>query len=110
VVVLTKSASSVELEDELKNKFTNDDVRVEIQHISGNIVQQVLGLQSENNGSWVVSNSRMRSGIIRSVLGSFADSIARNALGPVVVVPDAKVMRQRERDAHELTRNIPSSL
>ena len=109
-VVLKKSAASGELEDELINKFTNDDVRIEIQHVSDNLVQQVLGLQSENNGSWIVSGSRMRSGIIRSMLGSYADSIARGALGPVVVVPDAKVMRQRERAAHELTRNLPSSL
>jgi len=109
-VVLTKSAASVKLEDELINKFTNDDVHIEIQHVSGNLVQQVLGLQSENNGSWIVSGSRMRSGIIRSVLGSYTDSIARDAPGPVVVVPDPNVMRQRERAAHELTRNLPWSL
>lgn len=109
VVVLTKSAASVELEGELIKKFTNDDVQIEIQHVSGNLSQQVLGVQSENNGSWIVSSSRMRSRIIRSVLGSFDDSIARDALGPVVIVPDAKVMRQRERAARELTRNLPSS-
>ena len=109
-VVLTKSASSGEMEDELINKFTNDEVHVEIQHVADNLVQQVLGLQSENTGSWIVSGSRMRSGLIRSMFGSFADSIARDATGPVVVVPDAKVMRQRERAAHELTRDLPSSL
>ena len=109
-VVLTVSASSGEMEDELMNKFTNDEVHVEIQHVADNLVQQVLGLQSENTGSWIVSGSRMRSGLIRSMFGSFADSIARDATGPVVVVPDAKVMRQRERAAHELTRDLPSSL
>ncbi|MDA0596599.1 MAG: universal stress protein [Chloroflexi bacterium] len=109
-VVLTKSASSGEMEDELINKFTNDEVHVEIQHVADNLVQQVLGLQSENTGSWIVSGSRMRSGLTRSMFGSFADSIARDATGPVVVVPDAKVMRQRERAAHELTRDLPSSL
>jgi nucleotide-binding universal stress UspA family protein len=98
------------MEDELMNKFTNDEVHVEIQHVADNLVQQVLGLQSENTGSWIVSGSRMRSGLIRSIFGSFADSIARDATGPVIVVPDAKVMRQRERVAHELTRNLPSSL
>ncbi|MBT3996245.1 MAG: universal stress protein [Chloroflexi bacterium] len=109
-VVLTKSSSSGELEDDLINVFTNDGVQVEIQHVAENLVQQVLGLQSENTSSWIVSGSRMRSGLTRSMFGSFADSIARDATGPVVVVPDAKVMQRRERSAHELTRNLPSSL
>ena len=41
-VILTKSASSGELEDDLINVFTDDGVQAEIQKVSDNIVQQVL--------------------------------------------------------------------
>ena len=109
-VVLTKSSSSGQIEDELINTFTSDGILVEIQNVTDDIGQQVLGLQSENPGSWIVSGSRMRSGLIRSMFGSFADSIARDARGPVVVVPDAKVMKRREHAAHDMTRDLPSSL
>ena len=66
-VVLTKSAASRELKDEFIDKFTNDEVHVETQHVADNLVQQVLGLQSENTGSWIISGSRMRSGLVRSI-------------------------------------------
>jgi nucleotide-binding universal stress UspA family protein len=109
-IVLAKSTSSGEIEDELINMFTADGIQIEIEQGTNELVEQVLETQSDNPGSWIVAGSRMRSGLRRSVLGSTADMIAREAIGPVIVVPDPEVMRQRKRAAHDVTRDLAASL
>jgi nucleotide-binding universal stress UspA family protein len=89
--------------------FTTDGIHVEIEQGDKNLSKQVLDIQSQNPGSWIVSGSKMRSGLIRSVLGSFTDNIARQAIGPIVVVPDPKLTRQRKRSAHNATRDLAVS-
>jgi len=108
-VVLERSASSGGIEDELITMFTTDGIHVEIEQGDKNLSKQVLDIQSQNPGSWIVSGSKMRSGLIRSVLGSFTDNIARQAIGPIVVVPDPKLTRQRKRSAHNATRDLAVS-
>jgi nucleotide-binding universal stress UspA family protein len=109
-IVLARSTSSGAVEDELINLFTADDIDVEIEQGSKNFVKQVLNLQSENPGSWIVSGSKMRAGLRRTVFGSITDNIARQSIGPIVVVPDPKVTRQRKRMAHQATRDLATSL
>ena len=109
-IVLARETSSGEIEDELINTFAADGFEVEIEQGSKDIVKQVLGIQAENTGSWIVAGSKMRSGLRRTVLGSTADMIARDAVGPILVVPDSDTRRRRERSAHEATRNLAASL
>ena len=109
-IVLARSASSGAVEDELINMFTSDDIDVQIQQGSNNLVKHVIELQSEHPGSWIVSGSRMRSGLRRTLFGSVSDSIARQAIGPIVVAPDPKLTRQRKRAAHQATREMATSL
>jgi nucleotide-binding universal stress UspA family protein len=109
-IVLSKSSSTGDVEDQLLNMFSADDVPVEIEHGGNDLVRQVHGLQSENPGSWIVVGSKMRSGFRRSILGSTADMLARDAAGPIVVVPDPAVMRRRKQMAREVTRDLTTSL
>ncbi|NQW21608.1 MAG: universal stress protein [Chloroflexi bacterium] len=109
-IVLARSASSAEIENELIDKFTNDGIHIEIERGSKDLAEQSLNLQAENPGSWLVAGSRMRSGLTRSVFGSIADTIARDAIGPVVVAPHPEVMRKRKRSARAATRDLASSL
>ncbi len=109
-IILAKSALTGEIEDRLINFFTADGVRVEIENGSKNFVGQVLKNQAENKGSWVIVGSKMRSGLRRTILGSVADMLAREAIGPIIVAPDPKVMSQRKRSAHDATRDLASSL
>ena len=48
----------------------------------------------------------MRSGLRRSILGSVADRLARDAVGPIVVVADSEVMEQRTHASHQTTRTL----
>ena len=48
----------------------------------------------------------MRSGIRRTILGSIADRLARDAVGPIVVVADSKVTKQRTNAAHKATKAL----
>lgn len=109
-IVLSKSNSTGEIQDQLINMFSNDNVEIEIIHGENKMVRQVHDLQTDNQGSWIVTGSEMRSGIARSILGSTSDMLVREAIGPIVVVPDPKVMRLRKQSAHEATRNLASSL
>jgi len=109
-IVLSKSYPTDEIEDELINMFSDDNVELEIIHGERKMVRQVHGLQADNPGSWIVTGSKMRSGITRSILGSTSDILVREAIGPIVVAPDPKVMRRRKRSAHEATRNLATSL
>ena len=109
-IVLSKSSSTGEVEDELINMFSNDNVEIEIIHGERKTGRQVHELQADNPGSWIVVGSKMRSGIVRSTLGSTSDMLAREAIGPIVIAPDPKVMRRRKQSAHEATRALASSL
>jgi nucleotide-binding universal stress UspA family protein len=109
-IVLSKSNSSGEVEDELINMFSNDNVEIEIIHGEKKLANQVHQLQADHQGSWIVVGSKMRSGFARSILGSTSDMLAREAVGPIVVAPDPKVMRRRKQTAHEATRSLATSL
>lgn len=109
-IILAKEASSGEIEDELINSFAADGLELEIVQGSKDFVSQVLEIQSQHSGSWVVAGSKMRSGLRRTLFGSTADMIAREAVGPILVVPDSEVMRRRSRSAHEATRNLATSI
>ena len=109
-IVLSKSNSTGEVEDELINMFSNDNVEIEIIHGEKKLARQVLDLQAEYQGSWIVIGSKMRSGMARSILGSTSDMLVRETAGPIVIVPDPKVMRRRKESAREATRNLASSL
>ena len=109
-IVLPKSISTDGTEDQIISMFANDGINVEIIPGEKNMIDQVRKLQTDNPGSWSIVGSKMRSGLLRSVFGSTADTLAREAVGPIVVVPDPSVMRQRKRSAQEATRNMASSL
>lgn len=109
-IILARSTSTGEVEDELINTFAADGIEIEIEQGTKDLVRQVLDLQAKNSGSWIVAGSKMRSGLRRTVLGSTADMIAREAVGPIVVVPEPATMLRRERSAHDSTRNLASSL
>ena len=98
------------VEQELHDNFLDDGVDAEIERAEGNLVEHVHSLQVATPGSWIVVGSKMRSGFSRSVFGSSADRLARDAAGPIVIVPNAKVTRQRMRAAHDATRDLATSL
>ena len=102
--------SDLAVEKNLLEYFSDDGVVAEIDRAKGNLVERVHSLQAANPGAWIVVSSKMRSGISRSVLGSTADALARGAPGPIVVVPDEKVMRLRLQSAHDATRDHATSL
>jgi nucleotide-binding universal stress UspA family protein len=108
-VVLSKSSATGEIEDELINIFSNDGIEIEIERAEKDLVSHAHQLQADNLGSWMVVGSKMRSGLRRSVLGSTADMLAREAVGPIIVVPEPKITRQRKRAAHEATRDMAST-
>ncbi len=66
-------------------------------HITKNPVNLVSELQDASPGSWVIVGSRLRPYLTRSVFGSFAHKIFRVARGPVIIVPDIRVMKRLER-------------
>jgi nucleotide-binding universal stress UspA family protein len=109
-IVLARSASTGETEDEIINVLSADGISVEIEQGAKNLNSQISGLQAENPGSWIIAGSRMRSGFRRSVLGSTADMLARDATGPIVIVPDSKIRRERKQSAHDATRDLAASL
>lgn len=109
-IVLSKSVATGDTEDQIINFFADDWIDVEIVPGEKNMIGQVRELQSENPGSWSIVGSRMRSGLHRLIFGSTADMLTREAVGPIVVVPDPGVMRQRKRSAQEATRNMATSL
>jgi nucleotide-binding universal stress UspA family protein len=102
--------AQITTESRFLNGITDDGIEIDIERAEGNFVEHVHSLQAANPGSWIVVGSKMRSGVRRSILGSTADKLPRGAVGPVVVVPDPKVMRHRMRLAHDATRDLASSL
>ena len=106
----SRANSDVSAENKILDIFSNDGVVAEIERVPGSLANRVHSVQVANPGSWIVVGSKMRSGLSRSVFGSTADRLARDAAGPIIVVPDAKVMRQRMRSAHDATRDLATSL
>ena len=106
----TDANSAVATENEILKFFSDDGVIAEIERAEGNLVEHVHSFQVANPGSWIVVGSKMRSGFSRSVFGSTADKLVRDAAGPIVVVPNAKVTRERMRAAHDATRDLATSL
>ncbi|MCZ6538629.1 MAG: universal stress protein [Chloroflexi bacterium] len=102
--------SEMATEQKTLDIFSDDGVTVEIERTDGNLVEHVHSLQVDNPGSWIVVGSKMRAGIRRSVFGSTADKLARDAAGPIIVVPDPKVLRRRMQAAHDATRDLAASL
>lgn len=109
-ILVERSASSDESEDELIKLFSAEGIDMEIVQVEKDFTQQVIDFQNSTAGSWIVAGSRMRSGITRSLFGSVADGIARESTGPIVVVPDSNVTRKRKRQARAATRDIAASL
>jgi nucleotide-binding universal stress UspA family protein len=109
-IILSKSSSSGETEDELIKIFADDELNIEIVHGEKDMIAQTLAMQENLPGSWIAAGSKMQSGLRRAIFGSTADTLARQAAGPIVVVPDPKVTRQRKKAAREATRNLASSL
>jgi nucleotide-binding universal stress UspA family protein len=109
-IVLSKSTSTGEIEDELIKMFSADGIDIVIERGEKDAVRKVLALQADHPGSWVIAGSKMRSGMRRSILGSTADVLAREAVGPIMVVPDPKVMKQRRQSAHDATRDLADSV
>ncbi len=109
-LVLPGAVPEGEAENELLSEVASDGVDAEIEPAKGSLVEHVHALQIADPGSWIIVGSKMRSGISRSVFGSTADKLARDADGPIVVVPVPGVMRRRMRSAHDATRDIAASL
>ena len=93
-------------ESEILNYFSNEGIYAEIVRVGGNFTRQIHKIQVETSGSWILVGSKMRSGLRRSILGSVADRLARDAVGPIVVVADSEVMEQRTHASHQTTRAL----
>ena len=109
-IVVSASSTNPEVENELLSAFEADGIAVDIDRAEENLVEHVHILQVEREGSWIIAGSKMRSGISRSILGSTADKLARDATGPMIVVPDGKVKKQRFKTAKSSTREMVESL
>jgi nucleotide-binding universal stress UspA family protein len=102
----SSATEDITAENKILDTFSDYGIRAEIERAESSLAEHVHSLQAANPGSWVVVGSKMRSGISRSVMGSTADKLARDSVGPLVVVPDEKVMRQRMQAAHDTTREF----
>ena len=109
-VVVSASKTNPEIENELLSAFEADSITVDIDRAEEHLAEHVHALQAEREGSWIIAGSKMRSGISRSILGSTADKLARDATGPIIVVPDGRVKTQRLKAAKSSTREMVESL
>ncbi len=105
-IVEKKSKASRKDESEILNYFSTKGINAEIVQVDGNFTKKIHKIQADDPGSWILVGSRMRSGIRRSILGSISDKLARKAVGPVVVVADSKVIKQRTRASHKATKAL----
>ncbi len=105
----SNTVSGAEIENKILEYFSVDSVNVEVEYAKGNLVKHVHSLQVADPGSWIITGSKMRSGFRRSILGSAADRLARGAVGPIIIVPDPKVMRRRMQLAHDATHDLAAS-
>ena len=105
-IVEKKSRTNSKNESEIFNYFSSRGINIEIVKVDGNFTRQIHKLQADDPGSWILVGSKMRSGIRRTILGSIADRLARDAVGPIVVVADSKVTKQRTNAAHKATKAL----
>jgi len=105
-IVEKKSRTNSKTESEIFNYFSSRGIDAEIVRVDGNFTRQIHKLQADDPGSWVLVGSKMRSGIRRSILGSVADRLARDAVGPIVVVADSKITKQRANASHKTTKAL----
>ncbi len=105
-IVEKKSRTNSKNESEIFNYFSSRGINAEIVKVDGNFTRQIHKLQADDPGSWILVGSKMRSGIRRTILGSIADRLAREAVGPIVVVADSKVTKQRTNASHKATKAL----
>ena len=105
-IVEKKSRTNSKNESEIFNYFSSRGIDAEIVIVDGNFTRQIHKLQADDPGSWILVGSKMRSGIRRTILGSIADRLARDAVGPIVIVPDSKVTKQRTNASHKATKAL----
>ena len=105
-IVEKKSRTNSKNESEIFDYFSNRGIDAEIVRVDGNFTRQIHKLQADDPGSWILVGSKMRSGIRRTILGSIADRLARDAVGPIVVVADSKVTKQRTNASHKATKAL----
>ena len=105
-IVEKKSRTNSKNESEIFNYFSSRGINAEIVKVDGNFTRQIHKLQADDPGSWILVGSKMRSGIRRTILGSIADRLARDAVGPIVVVADSKVTKQRTNASHKATKAL----
>ena len=105
-IVEKKSKNNRKNELEIFNYFSNMGIDAEIVRADGNFTRKIHKLQADDPGSWILVGSKMRSGIRRSILGSVADKLARDAVGPIVVVADSKITKQRANASHKATKAL----
>ncbi len=89
-------------EDELERALAileENQADVVVDAATGYRVETVAARQQAEPGSWVVTGSKMRSGVRRTLLGSIADHVVRAGSGPVVVVPSPSVAQRRSQAA-----------
>ncbi|MDA1280321.1 MAG: universal stress protein [Chloroflexi bacterium] len=109
-VVVSTSQANPENEQELLSILDEDGIYADIEHAEDDTVGHIQSLQSERPGSWIVASSKMRSGLYRSLFGSTADRLTRDATGPIMIVPDSKVKQRRLQDVKRATRELADSL
>ena len=105
-IVEKKSRTNSKNESEIFNYFSSRGIDAEIVQVDGNFTRQIHKLQADDPGSWILVGSKMRSGIRRTILGSIADRLAREAVGPIVIVADSKVTKQRTNASHKATKAL----
>jgi nucleotide-binding universal stress UspA family protein len=107
-IIEKKSTPGKKNESEIINYFSKKGIDAEIVRVDGNFTHQIHKIQADDHGSWILIGSKMRSGFQRSILGSVADRLVRDAGGPIVVVADSEVMEQRTHASHQTTRALTS--
>ena len=109
-IVTSTSRRDQQGEKALISAFEADGISTETEHSEDNVTEHIRSLQGDKPGSWIVVGSKMRSGFRRSIFGSVADRLARDATGPMIVVPDKDVRERRLKDARKATRELAQSL
>ena len=109
-IVTSTSRRDQQGEKALISAFEADGISTETEHSEDDVTEHIRSLQGDNPGSWIVVGSKMRSGLRRSIFGSVADRLARDATGPMIVVPDKDVRERRLKDARKATRELAQSL
>tara|TARA_B100000676_G_scaffold309824_1_gene374540 strand:- start:4280 stop:5254 length:975 start_codon:yes stop_codon:yes gene_type:complete len=108
-IVIRKSTPPEQVKAKFVDAVVSDQMDIEIIEPEKNFTKSIASLQNSDPGAWIVTRSRMRSGIGRSVFGSMTDTLAREASGPIVVIPDPDVINKRKRQIRTTMRDIATS-